>query len=98
MTGTARFFQRVLALAFLLLSFLILEAALIGVLPVIGAIALLPAALLLTGRLFTLSLRPAKRHARQAAYPAPRGGARVVRRSLRVYRAPQVENHPTHAA
>lgn len=97
MTGTARFFLKVLALAFLLLSFLILDAALLGVLPVIGAVALLPAALLLTGRLFTLSLQP-KRRARQATQPTPRGGARARHATLRVYHAPRVEDHPTHAA
>lgn len=100
MKRTARFFQRVLALAFLLLSFLLLSAALLGALPVIGAIMLLPAALLVTGRLLALSLRPAaRRTAPQNRQPPRRPAAAKSHRGLRLYRRPaRPPQTPTRAA
>lgn len=97
MKKTVRFFTRVLALAFLLLSFVILDAALMGALPLIGALCLLPGSLLLTGKLFALSLKKPAR--RRAARPDPLpGGAARARRELRVWRSSDNKPGHTHVA
>lgn len=97
MKKTARFLTRVMALALLLVSFFVLEAALMGALPLVGALCLLPACLLATGRLFALSLkRPARRRAARPA-PTPSGGNRLGR-ELRVWHSTARRPGHTRAA
>ncbi len=102
----ARLLTRVLALAFLLLSFFIVDAAILGVLPLVGLVALLPAAGLITLRLFALSVKPAPRRARISqshGAPPPRRAARAAlaptKANLRVgAHARQPAARPPHAA
>lgn len=68
------FFVRTLAVAMALACLFLIEAAIIGTLPLLAA-ALVPAAFIVTGRVFRTALRPARRRGGPRTTPAARAVA-----------------------
>lgn len=75
-----RFMLKTASVFTFILSILVLEGWLMGWLPLVGTLALLPAFALLTFRLFAAGTRPARRPARRAAATQPRPAARPALR------------------